>query len=513
MTTDRDRGKKNKRAAASGAKAKPKRIVPAPWFIHEACVIGTGDLQPRSTECGTTPGPTQQQGDTPARAQPLPGPQRSRTSASTATTRKKEKDMTGPEQLHLSGYEQHKEVMAQRYRMGKVNWVYLISLPIQLIPTHLPLPNPDEPFPGNRRVNRRHAEGFGKYWRDNPENWACPPLMLDTLLPLKEGFNSRLEVGGVEFGVLKLPHNSAAELQILDGQHRILGWKLAADEIAEDLRRAREQLQASKRIEDEVGIHSSTQAILRLTEQQERLAREFVTVEILEGVGSDAHRQYFSDIANNAKGITKSVTTSFDRRSVLNRVTMDLAEGDDLLAGRVEMEKDRVVGPNSNLLSGRNLADIVRHTVLGIDGRMTARREAELKESAVHDIAEQFFRALGAGFADLTRLQDEDLSAQELRDKSLLGSATVLRCLAGAYHALAVDLTDERRAHVTSKGHEAAVALFSELSDHMSFPVENGWLETGLFSTADAKAPSSRAQDLKKLTAQIASWATDGVPF
>ena len=34
----KQQGKKTKR---------PPRLVPAPWFTHEACVIGTSDLQPR----------------------------------------------------------------------------------------------------------------------------------------------------------------------------------------------------------------------------------------------------------------------------------------------------------------------------------------------------------------------------------------------------------------------------------------------------------------------------------
>lgn len=29
---------------------RPPRIVPADWFIHEACVIGTGDLKPREPD-------------------------------------------------------------------------------------------------------------------------------------------------------------------------------------------------------------------------------------------------------------------------------------------------------------------------------------------------------------------------------------------------------------------------------------------------------------------------------
>lgn len=415
--------------------------------------------------------------------------------------------------MELSGYEQHKRVMAQRYARGKTSWIYLISLPLQLVATHLPIPDPEQPFPGNRRVNTRHAELFGKYWRENPGAWATPPLLLDTLYPLKDGFEAEYEVAGVEFGTLKLPHNSAAELEILDGQHRILGWKMAMDQLASELKDARGDLQRSVQSENEVGVQTFRAKVQLLTEQQARLSQEYVTLEILEGITIEEHKQIFSDIANNAKGITKSVTVSFDRRSVLNRVASDLAENSDLLAGRVDLEKDRVVGGNENFISGRNLVDIVRHVTVGIDGRMTVRREGDMKESAIADMAEAFFETLISSFDDLREMESEEISPVELRGKSMLGSPTMLRALAGAYHELAVDISDERHAHVTKSGDAEARALFTSMSPHMGYPVAKEWLATGLFPNKDARTPSSRAQDLRSLSEVIAAWSKEGSPF
>lgn len=414
--------------------------------------------------------------------------------------------------LELSGYEQHKEVMAQRYRKGNHRWVYIISLPLHLIPTHLPIPDPETPFPGNRRVNKRHADKFGEYWRST-EKWATPPLLLDTMYPLGKGFESEFEVAGVEFGRLKLPHNSAAELDILDGQHRILGWKSAIDGIAQDLKSARMELQRSREAENESGVQIYAAKVEALTLEQERLHTEYVTLELMEGITLEDHKQVFHDIAVNARGITKSVTVSFDRRNVLNRIAMDLAETHELLAGRVDMEKDRVVGGNENLVSGRNLVDLVRHVALGIDGRMTARRESEMRESALADMAELFLKALTDCFPDMQKVMDDEVEAVDLRERSLLASPTVLRVLAGAYHIIAVDLSDETRPHVTAEGDAKARKLFAELSGHMAFPVEDGWLATGFFPSKESKAPSSRAQDLKALTKEIADWADEGTPF
>lgn len=101
----------------------------------------------------------------------------------------------------------------------------------------------------------------------------------------------------------------------------------------------------------------------------------------------------------------------------------------------------------------------------------------------------------------------------EVREQSLLGSSTMLRVLAGAHHSMAVDLSDERHAHVTTAGDARARQLFSAMSGHMGYPVAPEWLATDVFPTKDAKAPSSRAQDLKALTTAIAGWGEGQSPF
>src|SRR5690606_1164892 len=109
-----------------------------------------------------------------------------------------------------------------------------------------------------------------------------------------------------------------SELQILDGQHRILGWTIASNRITEELKAAREKALRARDLDDPLSIQVASEAVTRLGQLQDRLRREYVTVEILEGVTLDDHKQYFHDIAVNAKGITKSLTTSFDRRSLIN---------------------------------------------------------------------------------------------------------------------------------------------------------------------------------------------------
>lgn len=415
------------------------------------------------------------------------------------------------ETLTLSGYEDRKELLAQRYtKAGKS--LFVVALPLHLVPTHLPIPDPEQPFEGNRRVNTTHAAKFGEYWREN-EKWATPPLLLDTMYPLSRDFEPKFSAGGVEFGVLKLPHNSANELDILDGQHRILGWTTIAQRIHQELKKAREGLQASRQAQDPIGIQLYEQKVANGEADLARLRSEYITLEILEGVSVADHKQYFHDIAVNARGITKSVTVSFDRRSVVNRVALTLAEGHPLLGGNVDFEKDRVLGANPNFVSGRNLADIVKHVAIGIDGRMTHRRENSFKESAIEQMATRFFDTLQAAFPQLQRLADEELHPVDLRNESLLASPTVLRILAGAYHKLAVDTSDEDNPFVTTDGEKVARQLFESLAGDMDLPVSTRWLATGFFPDESSRAPSSRAQDLKGLTDLVVRWGESGAAF
>lgn len=415
------------------------------------------------------------------------------------------------EQLKLSGYDDRKQLLAQRYtRDGKS--LFIVSLPIHLVATHLPIPDPAEPFEGNRRVNETHAAKFGDYWRENIR-WATPPLLLDTTFPLTKEFEPKFSAGGVEFGILYLPHNSADELEILDGQHRILGWKLITGRIIDELKRAREQLMNSRDVEDAIGIDTYERKVAELDAQVNRMRNEYITLEILEGVTIEEHKQFFHDIAVNAKGITKSVTVGFDRRNLINRVAMSVAESDPLLGGRIEMEKDRVTGGNENLISGKNLVDLVKGVAIGIDGRMTHRREKTFKESHIESMADRYFSALRECFPDLQKVADDELHPVDLRSSSLLGSPTILRIFAGAYHDLAIDASDDDNPKVTDLGDKMARNLFEALAPHMALPIGQGWFDTGFFPETTSKAPSSRSQDLTSLTRLVTSWGANGGIF
>lgn len=415
------------------------------------------------------------------------------------------------DEIQLSGYEDSKQLMAQRYNRGGKS-LFVIALPLHLIATHMPVPDPEQPFEGNRRVDVKHATDFARYWRVNTR-WATPPLLLDTTYPLAHEFEAKTKVAGVEFGIANLPHNSAAELQILDGQHRILGWTIAARDISVELRKARESLLSAKENEDPISIQVAEAKVADLAGQQKRLRDEYVTVEILEGVSLADHKQYFHDIATNAKGITKSLTASFDRRKMENRVAVEASSIVPLLKGRVDFEKTNAVGQSLNLISGKNLVDIVKALAVGPGAQFTPRKEKEINEVGLTKITGDFFALLTDSFPDLAAVRDDDVTPAELRSDSMLGSPTILRMLAGAYFVVAIDSTDPRHLTTIPAGQAKVRMLFKQLAPFMELPLAQEWFDTGFFPERTSRAPLSNTQTLKGMTELLTRWAQSGSVF
>ncbi len=406
---------------------------------------------------------------------------------------------------HLSGYQATRQLIATRYHRGKGRSIYAIALPLHLIPSHLPKPDPEKPFEGNRTVEMSHARAFAKYWRDR-DDWACPPILLDTNARLD--FEPLYEAGGVDVGVLTLPHNTAGTLDLLDGQHRTLGWYIAIEDIATELKATREQLVRARRDEDHVSLQVWSEKVAKLEAEEERLRNEYVTMELVSGITLQEHKQAFADITNNARGITKSKTVEFDSISVINRVTREIAGTHDLLVDRVDFERDRTMGANENFLSARNVSDIVKHVALGIKGRMNPRREAAFNDDKLQAIASTYFDLLVETFPELEDLASGETTAEDLRKASLLGSPTILRVLAGTFHNLAIDLVNDIP-ELNEAGHALARRFFEKIAPHMSAPVLKGnpWMTTGVFPEDGGMAPGSRSQELSSLTDTLTAWA------
>lgn len=394
----------------------------------------------------------------------------------------------------ITGYTPDDRYLATRYTQGN-RTVFDFELPLEAIPQILPIPDPDRPTTGNRRVKPGHAKGFATYVREN-EDWVAPALLLRA--PDSFTFETNLSIGGVTFGILGVPRSGRRDLRIIDGQHRILGLHYAVEDIARELDDARNRHSSARRNgEEELAAHVKT-IVDRLERQRGRLATEHLAVQVHVETDQEHYEQMFFDVADNALGITQAVKVRFDSRKVMNR-TLDAAQRHALLKDRVDQEQDRIGGSNPHLLGARHVVDIVRTVNIGLVGRVSRRQEAELDEGALVQRSNEFFDVLVDSFSELAHVADGQLLPEALRNSSLLGSSTMLRILAGAYHDL------------TEKGYneDEISDLFRAIAPHMSAPLaaDSPWLTIrSKVYTVGASAPASRRQDMTYLADEIASW-------
>lgn len=402
-----------------------------------------------------------------------------------------------PADLQVTGYDVADRFLASRYRQGGW-WVYNIDLSLTQIASYLRKPDPEHPTEDNRKIRVSHADGFGKYIRRN-EHWVAPALLLRAPSNVLD-FQQLKSVGGIEWGILSVPRLARTDLHIVDGQHRILGIHLALEQLASDLDAARAHLARAQ----SQGEPSVTQAakvkVKKFEDERRRLNDERMALQILIIDDPVEYKQVFVDIADNALGITSAIKVRFDSRKVVNRCLSDVIEH-ALLRGLVDMQQDRLLGANPNLLGARQVADIIRTLEVGPSGRISARLENELRERDLVKQAERFFDTLIGSFPQLADIAEGTAGVPQLRETSILGSTTFLRVLAGTYHILVRE--QERQP-------EEVAAFFAKLAPFLSAPAgpEGPWAGTGFFSEP-WMAPSARRQDVEGLARTIAEWASN----
>ena len=398
----------------------------------------------------------------------------------------------------LSGYASSVGFFASRYKQGG-RTVYSLDLSPKEIISTVSKPDPDTPSPGNRAIRSAHADGFSRYFREHPE-WVSPSIMLRT--PSTFDFEVTSEIGGIQFGTLSIPKRSLGDLHIVDGQHRILGMFRAEDTIAADLEKARTRLANVRRLEgaNSIAEKETRKVIASLEAQRDRMNSERLNVQVFVEADEKAYRQIFFDVAENALGITASVRSRFDSRKVVHR---SLAETmtHPLLKGRVDPEGDRM-GPTSPYAMGaKHVAEIIRTTNVGLDGRVSRRQEDEFKEGDLVGQAKRFLDVLTESFPQFQALTAGQLMPADLRKTSLLGSVLFVRVLGGVYY-------DLLKFHAFDP--EMVEKFFKKLAPHVEAPVYEGsiWREHmhELFSDG-AMGPHSRRQDLKQLNDDLVDWA------
>jgi len=422
------------------------------------------------------------------------------------------------ETLSLSGYSQDLEFLAQRTHRGQYQ-SFTMAVPIGVLTKIAPIPDPASPFPDNRKVNEAHAKKFALYWRSR-KNWIAPPILLDTSLDLNTSYEARLNAGALNVGTLTMPYNARDHLRILDGQHRILGWVIAAKELATEVRDARDKLLESRNASNDEGVAVFSDKVARLEESLRRLETEHIAVEILVGVTTEQHKKFFVDIAKNALGISKSRTAAFDQERMMSRIGLHAAQNHPLLASRVDEERDIVALRADYLMSLKNVIELARESTWGVPSRWTDNREKFNDESRLTNLAMQFFTTMCDAFSDLAEVRDGALHPAKLRSTSLLGSVSFMRVLAGTYAALAITGTKENEPKRVDEGVAKFLELAGAIEPHLRFiTTESGtrlpdaWLASAaaaFFPNPESKAPVARSQDMRAFVELMTAWGEQG---
>jgi hypothetical protein len=396
----------------------------------------------------------------------------------------------------VTGYDSQVSYLAARYKQGG-RTVYSLTLSPAQILAFVNKPDPTKPTLGNREIRLQHAIDFGKYVRAY-EGWVSPAIILRA--PAIFEFEVITGPTGAELGVVKFPRQASADIHILDGQHRILGFYYATQGIADDLDKARASLAAARRVDPEGRSVTDSQArIAELERQRTRLEKEGATLLLYVEEDADTFKQMFFDIAENALGITASIKAAFDSRKVVNRA-LEQVSAHELLQGRVDPEKDRVGRGSPYLVGAKHVAEITRTVAVGLEGRVSKNQEATMSEQVVAADTERFLSMIEESFPELKQLAAKTLMPDDLRGSSLLGSIVMLRILAGAYYEL-----------ITLRSWDPSLvsAFFMSLAPHMSAPVSEDsiWMtHTDVFAL-NTSGPRGRRQDLKALRDALVDWA------
>lgn len=393
---------------------------------------------------------------------------------------------------------------ATRYKQGG-RTVYLLALTPGEIIANILRPNPDKPNPGNRRIRLAHAQSFARYYLEH-DNWVIPGIILRA--PDIFDFDATITTpdDSARLGVVSYPKRKQGDIQILDGQHRILGFHLALEMLEADRQKAIDHLQRARKVEEKGSrvIKEADHEVREIERKQERFYQERIAVEIQVTDDMNAYRQMFFDIADNALGITASVKARFDTRKVVNRA-LALVTEHPLLVGRVDPENDRLGRTSPYLLSARHVTEIIRSSNVGIEGRVGRVQERELSEVDVANKATGFLDLLMRAFPQFQAVEQGVLLPDRLRQISMLGSPLFLRILAGTYHEL-------RTNHAWSD--KQVQAFFEVLGKHLEVPLHENtiWLKLTPEDTFNigGYGPNGRRQDIVNTSRAIWDWAVLG---
>jgi hypothetical protein len=175
---------------------------------------------------------------------------------------------------------------------------------------------------------------------------------------------------------------------------------------------------------------------------------------------------------------------------------------------------------NPNFVGAKTVADIIRTVHVGISGRIGARVEDEMSRNLPQaaNKVKTFLDVLVGGFEDLQALVDGDIDPPDLREdgspnRSMIGSATMLRALAGVFHELTNPQGEPGDPKPMSRSE--VEAFFRMLAPKMrEIPIDENdglWLPTEAFIPGTT-APQARQGTMSKLVEHMVDWARNGHP-
>ncbi|MGD2101476.1 MAG: DNA sulfur modification protein DndB [Acidimicrobiia bacterium] len=380
----------------------------------------------------------------------------------------------------------------------------------------------------NRPLTVSHAKQFGQYVDINATDAFSPPITLFTD-PANVEFEGFGDPVLDKYGLMEAKIRRGAQLYILDGQHRIFGVELLYKDLNTLLDRAKQDAFRAKKSGDEETTKQANKRVRDVQRRLDRLDDMEITVQVLLTAEGDLAKRIFTDVADNAKGISRSQLAEFSDRSVFNRVARDVSA--TLLQGVVDPVHDRMSSKNPNWLALKDVVNVAQALEYPIGKRWTAQRESELvhREAAIDSMTRSFFEGLKELYPQIGAVLDGSLPPREIRaggdQPSLLGSSTMIRAMASAYRRLRIGERGEDDKVWTHKpmGHPDIVQAWDRVlppmdagnvpdpSDPDGDPVprvDKRWLATGAFSHP-YYAPGARQGDLNALAETIAEWTWD----
>lgn len=409
------------------------------------------------------------------------------------------------------------KVPATKYRQGGRDMFHVTVALAALPQIVVKRPDPAHLIEANRKVDEGRAKKFASYLVKESD-WVSPAIIVRAPSGEIEFTPAAPFDDGTAWGELVIPLHVLTEILLLDGQHRTLGAFLALDQVNHEIRDKLDSIEIAKRNDTPELVRDLEKELRKLRKTRERFTQEHLSMDIAVVTTQDA-KQMFADINNNAKGINPDYTTLLDQRQVINRIAVELIEDHELLKDRVELGQSARMSPsNPNLMGAKTVADIVRTVHVGISGRIGTRVEEELSTHQVEavDEARKFLDILVAGFDDLQAVEAGDLDPREMRsedseNRSMIGSATMLRALAGVYH----DLTGKPVEDDDPKplGRSEIEVFFRKLAPKLrEVPIAEDnklWMETRAF-LPETMAPQARAGTMNDLVKAMVGWARNG---